>query len=176
MHIIKISPVSFKIILSKEDLQRHGVENILHHPDISGEFFSEIIEKTNELYRNPFTEGTIDAEFFESKDGGGELFISRHKEFHDRQTYLLSTGSFESIIQLCKRLYKTGAVSDSGLYYENGTYFLTAVCNMESSLTASIISEYGLCKKIGKIKLWHIQEHAKTLIKSNAAQTISEKF
>ena len=79
MHIIKISPMSFKIILSKKDLQRHGVNNILEHADISGDFFAEIIEETNRLYGNPFDEGPLDADFFESKDGGGELFISKRK-------------------------------------------------------------------------------------------------
>ena len=91
MHIIKITPCSFKIVLSKEDLKRHGIDNILEHADLSGDFFADIIEQTNRLYGSPFKEGAIDAEFFEGKDGGGELFICSSKKVCKSTFYIFTT-------------------------------------------------------------------------------------
>ena len=124
MHIIKITPKSFKIILSKEDLQRYGVENILESPDISGELFTEIIERTNTLFGHPFTEGAIDAEFFESKDGGGELFITKHIHKNEDTVYVFTAKESDRIYMLCKRLGQEEFITESRLYHDGNVYQL----------------------------------------------------
>ena len=166
MHIIKISPMSFKIILSKKDLQRHGVNNMLEHADISGDFFAEIIEETNRLYGNPFDEGPLDADFFESKDGGGELFISKRKT-QKNTVYCLESEKIDNLISLCKRIY-TYNKNDSRLYYFNGKYSLLIYLREKDHALYSILSEYGQVSEVGKFHTWTLDEHGDLLIKDDA--------
>lgn len=176
MHIIKISPVSFKIILSKEDLMRHGVDNILNHADISGDFFEEIIEETNRLYGNPFVEGAIDAEFFESKDGGGELFLVSSKKSIKSSTYLFRTESSDALISLCRRLSEQGTLFDSKLFFEGGKYSLILFCQKGNDFLVPQMKEYGTASEITLLQRWLIEEHARLIIDKGAIEHISENF
>lgn len=176
MHIIKISPHSFKIVLSKEDLMRHGVDNILDNTDISGDFFAEIIEETNRIYGSPFKEGAIDAEFFESKDGGGELFICSSTKVCKSIFYLFTAHDIENLISLCKRLYSNYIYNDSRLYFNDGKYSLLIHCPKRDITLFSILKEYGNASEITKFCIWLIEEHAQFLINENAIKTIAESF
>ena len=174
MHIIKISPVSFKIILTKEDLTRHGVENILHHTELCGDFFEEIIRETTLRFENPFRDGAIDAEFFESKDGGGELFITRGKRKSKNATYLLSCGDIERIFSLCQALYDSSFKPyKSRLFYDGENYQLLLTYKNDDSFISSFLKEYGNVSQANKLQIWVIEEHSKPLIKENAVGTIS---
>lgn len=176
MHIIKITPMSFKIILSKEDLQRHGVDNIIEKNDLSGDFFAEIIEKTNALYGNPFTEGAIDAEFFASKDGGGELFICSSKSVNKSTTYLFRTESSDSLVSLCARLAASSLPYDSKLYYENGRYNLLLFYGKRDDFLVSCMKEYGSAAEISKLQMWLLLEHSRIICDKNAVERLSGVF
>lgn len=176
MHIIKITPVSFKIILSKEDLQRHGIDNILEKSDISGDFFAEIIDKTNALYGCPFTDGAIDAEFFESKDGGGELFLCQAKSAHKAITYLFRCQDLESLIALCKRLNTPDTKNDSRLYFDDGKYSLLIFCLERNGFLLSILKEYGSASEISRLQTWLLEEHANIIFSENAICGICSHF
>ena len=176
MHIIKISPVSFKIILTKEDLKCHGVENILHHTELCSDFFEEIIRETNSLFENPFTEGAVDAEFFESKDGGGELFISRSNRNTKSITYIYSTESIEHIFALCKRLNISFKPKKSRLFFDGKNYLLLLTYPKRNSILASFISEYGALREAGKLCEWIAEEHAKLLVEGDAVGTIAKSL
>lgn len=175
MHIIKISPVSFKIILTKEDLQRCGVNNIFEHSELSGDFFAEIIDETNRLYGNPFTSGSLDADFFESKDGGGELFISKRVK-PENSIYIFTTEIIENLIMLCKRLYTLNIKDDKGLYFCNGKYSLLVCFEKSDFMLFSVMSEYGNVSRATKLDIWHIQEHANVIIEKNAVGTFANTF
>lgn len=172
MHIIKISPVSFKIILSKEDLQRNGVENIFEHAEYSGDFFAKIIEKTNALYGNPFKSGSVDADFFASKDGGGELFISKKSCF----SYLFRTKSLDNLISLCKQLSLGLRPQSSTLYFDDGIYCLLTEYDFKDEILVSRIKEYGDFRASGIFEKWLLEEHGKLLISGNAVQSICRNF
>lgn len=176
MHIIKISPVSFKIVLSKEDLVRHGVDNILNHADISGDFFEEIIYETNRLYGNPFNEGAIDAEFFESKDGGGELFLYSSKKAGKKTTYLFRTNSSDSLVSLCLRLSGHHIPSDSRLFYDDGKYNLLLFYPKRDDLLLSCMKEYGTAFEVSRLQCWLLEEHAKVVLDKGAVEQISKIF
>ena len=178
MHIIKITPCSFKIVLSKEDLMRHGVDNILEHADLSGDFFADIIEETNRLYGSPFKEGAIDAEFFEGKDGGGELFICSSKKVHKSTFYLFTTYELENLISLCKRLVtKSHIQNDNRLYFDNdGKYSLLIHCGKRDDTLVSVMKEYGNASEITKFKISVLEEHSLLLISENATRTIAQTF
>lgn len=176
MHIIKITPKSFKIILSKEDLQRFGAGNIFDYPDMSGELFTEIIERTNALYGSPFTEGAIDAEFFESKEGGGELFITKHVHKNENAVYIFTTKESDRLYALCKRLRQKDDFSESRLYHDGNVYQLVLRFLDTDEITKSVIREYGDLKKAGKMNLWQIEEHSSLICESEAVTTIAEKL
>ncbi len=172
MHIIKISPVSFKIVLSKDDLKRHGVENILNNPGFSSQFFADIIEETNRLYGAPFSEGAVDAEFFESKDGGGELFLCKSKR--KDTTYLFRTTDSDSLFDLCVRLSKNHLPSDSRLYLDEGRYSLVLFYPETDDFLLSCMKEYGKAAEISPVQKWLLEEHARTIIEKYAVERISE--
>lgn len=176
MHIIKISPYSFKIVLSKEDLKQHGVYNIMENSDISVDFFADIIEETNRLYGNPFKEGSIDAEFFEGKDGSGELFICSSKNSFKSTFYLFATSELENLILLCKRLYSNYIQNDKGLYFINGKYSLLIHCDKRDNLLFSVMKEYGNASEITKFGIWLLEEHAQLLIAENAIRALCDAF
>lgn len=176
MHIIKITPVSFKIILSKEDLQRHGIDNILEKNDISGDFFAEIIDKTKALYGCPFTEGAIDAEFFESKDGGGELFLFSTKHFAKQKTILFRTEDCENLFFLCARLKSSGSTYDSRLYFDDGKYSLLIFCRGNGDNLLPILREYGNASEISKLQMWLLEEHSTLLCESCAIESMAQHF
>jgi len=176
MHIIKITPVSFKIILSKEDLQRHGVENILEDERYTGEFFAEIIDRTNALYGSPFEEGSVDAEFFASRDGGGELFISRSQKRNSHFTYLFKTKSLDNLISLCRQLPVYHSHKNSTLYYEEDIYCLLITFDTKNDFVFSRIKEYGHFKVSGEFERWSLEEHGKVLIKENAIEQLCLYF
>lgn len=174
MYIIKISPVSFKIVLSKDDLKRHGVENILNHPSACADFFADIIDETNRLYGAPFSEGAVDAEFFESKEGGGELFLSKSKR--DGATYHFKTKHLDSLICLCKRLSQNRPPSDSKLFFGDDCYSLVLFYSQSERLVMSILKEYGKASEINQFGHWLLEEHKKVLIAQNAVEQINNKF
>ena len=174
MHIIKITPYSFKIILSKEDLQRYGAQNIFESKELSGNFFAEIIDETNAVYGNPFKEGSIDAEFFESKDGGGELFKSTRVS--DRVTYLFKTRDFENLIRLCKRLSQFFIPEQSILFVSGSEYSLLLHYKNADDLVLPCLTEYGQALKSNLIRQWILEEHAEKLVADNAVRVISQTF
>lgn len=176
MHIIKITPNSFKIILTKEDLQRDGVNNIFENNDLTGDFFKEIMEQTERLYGTTFSEGSVDAEFFESKDGGGELFICASRSMGLSAIYFVQTKTSETLYALCRRLEKLHIHSDSRLYSENNLYILVVFLNRANDLLLSILSEYGTASKSGKFALWHLDEHAHVILKDNAVERLSRLY
>ena len=175
MHIIKITPHSFKIVLSKEDLKTHGVENILESKSFLGDFFAEIIEETNALYGNPFANGSVNAEFFESKDGGGELFISSSC-INKEVTYLFMTRDFEILTNLCKRLAVSSTPVDSILFASDNGYSLLLYYTETEDFVFSCLKEYGEVVEANRLKQWMLYEHAKVLIDKKAVEHISDVF
>lgn len=176
MHIIKITPCSFKIILSKDDLARSGRDNIFNHTDISGDFFAQIIDETNRLYGNPFTEGSVDAEFFASKDGGGELFLSKSNTEYKHTYYIFITQSTDSLVMLCKRLSFSGITYDSSLYHADGNYSLIIFSEKRDSLLLSVLKEYGSASETSSFRTWLLDEHASIILEKDAVTTIAEKL
>lgn len=175
MQIIKITPNSFKIILTKEDLERCGA-GIFENQDLSDELLAEIIEKTNRLYGSPFGEGAVDAEFFESKDGGGELFISSAKHINKSTVYLFSSQSSDNLPILCKRIMSLHIHTQSTLYFESGLYFLAIFCNERSDILLSILKEYGISAEINRFKLWLLEEHASVICEKGAIERLSQLY
>ena len=173
MEIIKIGSACFKIILSKDDLQKYGAENKFENKDTLETFFEDIIHQTNEMYGYPFSESAIDAEFFESKDGGGELFLSTAKQHGKSSAVILSTGECDNLFLLCSRLKTMAEHEKSSLFTENGIYFLVIFPSKRNDNIIPVAKEFGKCVEAGKLKLWHLEEHARLLCQDNAIEVLS---
>lgn len=173
MHIIKISPQSFKIILSKSDIEKYG-ELPFETADYNRRFFEDIIHKTGMLYGLSLSEETIDANFFESKDGGGELFLS--VGCGKESTYIFSTDNTEVLIGLCKCLASSGTHIPSTLYSDGGVYRLALRLCTKNAMTLAVIREYGNIEKSGDFEVWYLDEHAKVLCGENAVEKIASSF
>ena len=170
MHIIKITPRSFKIILTKDELIR-GKDDI---SDISDDMFRHIIDEANRLYNNPFTGGTIDAEFFASKDGGAELFLTKGPDKTENAVYLFKTDSSDILISLCKHLKSKGFTYASRLYFHDDIYKLAISPTDKNNLFSHLLSEYGEAKKISPLQKWILDEHARIIISDHAVNILSE--
>lgn len=175
MQIIKITPHSFKIILTKDDLRQVGAENIIQDA-ADRDFLREIIDKTNEMYDHPFDAGTINAEFFESKDGGAELFLFTSGYRTSDETYILTTDTVESILPLCNVLANDKKLNESSLYCSNNIYYLFLVYAYADRFTSARLMEYGSFSKASKLLMWHITEHAKVIFENNALERLAEIF
>ena len=173
MHIIKISPQSFKIILSKEDLGIYGEENIFENETLSKQLLSQIIDETNRLYDNPFKEGTINAEFFESKEGGGELFITKAKHLPKSRLLVFETKNSDNVFMLCKSLCGKKISAQSTLFCLDDTYYLVVKAEDDEKRLFYTMNEFGKTHEKSEIFLWYLQEHAKILVRDDAILHLS---
>ncbi len=171
MQIIKISPKSFKIILTKDDLTLSGMENTYDYLGFSKEFFAKVIDEANEKYGADFGCGVIDAEFFEDKYGGGELFLHEAHALSSTNAYAFYAQQSEILIRLCKRLGK--GVSDSTLYCGDNIYILMLFLCDGSDFLQATIKEFGTLKKLSDFGVWEIQEHSRILIKDSAIEILA---
>lgn len=173
MHIIKISPKSFKIILTKDDLAFSGADSAYESYGFSKEFFTKIIDEANRKYGADFGSGVIDASFFEDKCGGGELFLCESGSCDYPDAYAFFTKDSDGIIRLCKRIKPLLSDTYSSLYCNECEYaLLLSLCD-DKDFLLSVIKEYGECKKISRFEMWALQEHSKALIESKAIDVLS---
>ncbi len=171
MQIIKITPHNFKIILSPTDMKSYG-ENIFNYSEYNEKLFSDIINKTNEIYGNPFSEGAVDASVFESKDGGAEIFLSAHAVKRGGASYIFSTDSLDDLTSLCVSLEARCPLCKSVLYLCDGIYCLILTSPSEKYLFLPFLREFGEARNCSDCDIWHLEEHAKLLCAKNAVHII----
>ena len=138
--------------------------------------FTDIIEEAGSMYGIRFDSDTIDAKFFESKDGGGELFLRTCTSENNSNTYLFKTDSSESLLMLCKDLNCRTECYESSLYYHGGYYYLVMHFPCSGPLLLPHLGEYGDVKKAEDMDIWFLSEHAKVIIENNAAERFSRHF
>ena len=175
MYIIKISSDSYKIILSKEDLNEYG-SNVFDGGESSKRFFSVILEKVASSHQNSVKSCIAHAEFFEDKFGGGELFLCLCAEKADLCGYKFSSGYIEDIVSVCKAVENMGIDTSSKLFECNGLYHIFFFTSKDNLRLKNIISEYGECKNAEKILLWQIEEHGRVLLASDASKKLCLYF
>ena len=176
MHIIKITSVSFKIILTKEDVDKYCKKYVLNDKIDSYGFYAEIKDKTDALFDYPFDELSVDAEFFESKDGGGELFLTAIPKIK-LHNYIFLTKDSDVLSSLCLRLVKFKMPVESKLYFNNDCYnLLVKFEEMPDEVIVGVMNEYGECNIVEDIYDWYLQEHAKCIFENDALVKIVQKF
>ncbi len=172
MQIIRISPKSFKIILTKDDLALSGNDNTYEQDGFSKDFFTKIIDEANRQYGADFGSGVIDARFFEDKCGGGELFLCEVTSKSCVEAYAVFAESSDDIICLCKRINSIFK-SYSSLYFDGKYYILLLNLHNDDQIAISILHEYGFCKKISAVYAWSLEEHSKKILSDNAVSILA---
>lgn len=168
MQIIKISPKSFKVILSKEYLLTDtDFENNAFYENLLRKIINEISEREGVYFSRA---SKISAEMFDCSDGSAEMFISCDEKITSYKcVYLFETKECDALFSLCGRLCFSSLLPfSSELYYQNKSYFLSLYYENESETAKAIISEYGSVKKASLIRLLQLSEHAKLICPSNA--------
>ena len=175
MYIIKISDLSYKIILSQSDFQKYGTD-IFDGGEVSKTFFYDVIEKVNSEHTAVKKSSVIQADFFEDKFGGGELFLYFSDTSRHSSTYILQSRDFEDIITACKIINEKSPSTQSKLFYKDGLFYLALYCNEKEKEPFPALYEMGKLFKADNLFLWHLEEHASTLMEANAVSKAAYYF
>ncbi len=192
MELIKVNSLKLKIILSPLDIKNLGLDTSQGdcEESLSMRAFREILDKAKE--QTGFESGTAQlyVQFYPSKDGGGEMYITRRgfqlpegkiRHFGDSgtidifSTYITVFKSSENLIAICKRLCSDGFTGTSILYTCIGKYFL--VLNGTSTENFNTyLSEYGKAYVSDSLMLAFLEEHGNKLCENNTVETFCEIF
>lgn len=175
MYIIKISDDSYKVILSKEDLNKYG-ENVFEGGENSKRFFSEVLTRVAENGYREKNACIAHAEFFEDKFGGGELFLSLGKALEHHSRYVFSSKSIDNVIGVCEMLSKACRCVSSRLLANEGMYYLLIFTQKEIPHIGGILGEFGNYMKAEKLLIWLLEEHCRVLINSDAVEKLCGAF
>lgn len=175
MYIIKISDLSYKVILSQSDFGKYG-NDIFDGGENSKIFFGDILDKVNQTYSERRKTAVIHADFFEDKFGGGELFLYFADNSCSTDNYVLSCSSFEDIITSAKIIKDFKKAFNSKLIFMKEQFFLILnPLQKESELPLSLY-EMGKLTKANDLFIWHLEEHGCIIAQSDAIETIVSKF
>ncbi len=174
MHIIKISTNSFKVILSRSDVEKYG-PSAFDGSDSSRKMLNHILSQIHTDGKK--TCGSIThAEFFEDKFGGGELFLRLSGKSTPTSRYIFSSSSVEDIIDVCRVISSKYSGVSSRLLIEDGIYRLTIFSKEALPLFTETVGEFGNVTKASKSDIWLSEEHGRVLIPCRAVETIIERF
>ena len=192
MELIKVNSSKLKIILSSADIEKLGLSSNSTdcEDNLSMESLREILETARE--QTGFVSGSsrLYIQFYPSKDGGGEMYITKKQysenKFSDRHfgdssnipkenTYIAIFTSFENLLALCKRLLSDQFIGESTLYSYKKNYILK-LCGYSYNNFYSYLGEYSSSFVADNIKLAFIEEHATELCKNTTVETFCEKF
>lgn len=198
MELIRISETKLKIMLTPTDMTQF---------ELDGETFGENSQKTHRAFKLLLeevkrrigfdTDGReISVQYFPSREGGGEMFLSHHSEakksdpppapseenrlairqrrncggFRRECAYRFS--ALQSLLAACRRLLKVGYIGESAVYRDRGgRYFLFLIFFSPSPF--SIPDEWGFLTEYGRQEnatflCLYLSEHGETICNENA--------
>lgn len=207
MELIKVNSVKLKIILTPSDMTELGItENQLDYSSASSKkAFWDILDRAKSLVSFDTKGDRLYVQFYPSKDGGGEMYVTRKAHIlpQDRQEkstyrrkyfakrkgegYIVSFEDTENIIALCARLKNTGFDGSSTLYFHDGVYYLKLTEKSMPTFTQNekcadnpeekfFICEYGDTFFADKVRCAFLEEHAKKLCSDKTVETFCEIF
>ncbi|MBR2722013.1 MAG: adaptor protein MecA [Clostridia bacterium] len=205
MELIRISDKKLKIMLTPTDMC---------HFELSADSFGKNPQKTRKTFRLLFEEikkqtdfdadeRHISVQYFPSREGGCEMFISRISD-SEKETCAKGraeeraltaredarrSGSFrklcvwrfetlDALLMVCKRIRQTQYIGESIAYRdETGFYFLLFSLRTSSPLEIPdewcFLSEYG-CPENASLFRLYISEHGRVICGANAVHTLAE--
>lgn len=194
MEVLKINDNKIKIMLSFADMQAFGLEaSELDYNDTGNrrKIFS-VLEHVKKNYGFDHEGDKLLIQFYPSKDGGAELFVTklgllsaadkRTVSRSDRVTMLAAKrsmyafSSFADLLLAAKTIARISEVRESGLYlFENGTYYLELTERGDGK--GDTVKEYAsvleFASPVSKDKFPYITEHGKCLANKNAVELLA---
>lgn len=189
MEIIEINSQNYKIILSESDLTDFGTDSKSFTADYaaSKNALSAILAKLDIKNGTVSKPDSLLVQFFPSRKGGGELFLSYKKK--EPYSKLIFTGepnsrrllaavfdSLDDMILLLQKFRKDGYLPKSDLFYDGSHYIL---CIYEKSIIKSLpyyIDEYAHVFRADDLGAAKLFEYTECICKGNAAERISAHF
>ena len=197
MELIRISDRKLKIMLTPTDM-RHFELN----PDTFGEdskgmhrSFRLLLEEVRRQTGFDADDRQISVQYFPSREGGCEMFISRLNEmcdgecpspiatqslqirkpsirnaFHREGAYRFS--SLSQLLSVCKRLSQIGYIGSNSAYCDaSDNYYLLLSILAESPFSTpeelAFITEYGTIENTSLLKIY-LKEHGSVICNENA--------
>ncbi len=179
MELIKVNSSKMKIILTDNDFKQMGVDAFSF--DYTNEKSKEAIKKILKLARQESDFDIISAklliEYFPSKKGGGEIYISKLENSEKNNTKLYISAfsqNLENIISICKNFKETNL--KSRLYSINSGYLL--LLKLEKYHKQKIIptdflwmSDFAKVKICTDLSKTYLDEYALCICSENAIET-----
>ena len=195
LDILKISDSKVKIMLSATDAKAYGINTA--EPDYKDEKTKSgvwsILDEAKARIGFSHEGHKLLIQFYPSKDGGAEIFVTRLENLPDKSERLLSRAtdmtmlekSFSiykfsdlgDLIRLCRIIGRKDCIGKSELYFDSAEgYYLR--------LEERGVSKYGgICEfavllefadKIRSERMPYIREHSELLMEKCAVQRLSE--
>lgn len=189
MEIIEINSENYKIILSESDLASFGTNSKSFTSDYesSKNVLSAILIKLYEKNGIISKPDSILVQFFPSRYGGGELFLSyKKKEYYSKRVLNRAPGcnrlhtavfeSLEDMILLLHRFRNDKYFPKSDLFYDGRHYILCIYQNNTVKDLPDYIHEYARVCFTDELTAAKLCEHTECICKDNAAEIISAHF
>lgn len=189
MEIIEINKENYKIILSESDLVSFGTDSKRFTSDYESSkiALSAILIKLHEENGITSKPDSMLVQFFPSKSGGGELFLSyKKKEYYSKRVFnrnpnssRLYTAVFDSLddmILLLRRFRNDAYFPKSDLFYGGSHYILCIYQNNAAGDLPDYIHEYARVCFTDELAAAKLYEHTECICKNNAAKIISSHF
>lgn len=201
MEYIMITESKLKIILTREELESHGVsaEELDYGDPVSRSVFESLLSFAREKLGFNTSGHRVLLQLYPSRDGGCELFVtklgalaseersekserafgkSNRKASKAPRPRAFSFESFSHLLALCKRLDVTGFSGESSAWLDlDGKWYLLIAPDREGAQpredSFSFLSEYGEEESHTALSLY-LGEYARNICSGNAIHTLGK--
>ena len=194
MDVLKISESKIKIMLSREDTERLGLDAIsadYSDTEVRSKVWN-ILSRVKSDYGFDYEGEKLLIQFYPSKDGGAELFITKLLNLQKKNEKVMSKSENVTMLDTKPRIYKfdkldeliraakiikrRGGVASSELFYsEEDGYYLNiserGALRFDHICEFAIISEFAT--PVAKEKYPYITEHFEKLAEDSAIELLS---
>ena len=183
LNILKISDSKVKIMLSASDAKHYGIDPVAldYKDEETRERIWEILDDAKGGMGFSHDGEKLLIQFYPSKDGGAELFVTRLENLPERSERLLSRANDVAMLEKCFSLYNFESREDlvSLARIINGKsgdgYFLKI--EERGIRKNGVICEFALMldfsRSVRRDKFPYIREHYKLLIEDNAVESLA---
>ena len=181
MELIRINSHKLKIMLTPADMSHFELraDGFAENGDQSGRSVSLLLKELRERFGFEADEAGLSVQFFPSRDGGCEMFISRSsdgkaeereadtvKEAEKnalqphryrskgscfRRDFAYRFESLEGLLSVCRRLLEIGYICESTAFYDRGHNYYLLLTSLSAS-PFSIPEELGFITEYGSIQ------------------------
>ena len=192
MELIRISDRKVKIMLTPTDMSHFELDAIDLEQNVGGrlEAIRHLLDEIRRQTDFDADEHSLSVQYFPSREGGCEMFISNLKSQESpktalqpirkggfRREYAYRFATLHDLLHACQRLISIGYGEESAVYRdEHGVYFLflTVIASSPFSMPPELefLVEYGNLENAAILRLY-IYEHASLVAKPNAARQLA---